>query len=86
MSDGIMKVSLKDEKGMVLTKEHGFTIEENERVLAFDVHEHPELGLLLLFGDQVFALSFWSKENLEQGVKLLKDSLEKELERRNDGA
>lgn len=86
MVDGVMKVNLKDERGMVLTQEHGFTVEEQDKVLAFDLHQHPELGTMLLFGDQVFVLKFWDDEHLEKGMRLLEDGFKKEIERRKNEA
>ena len=86
MVDGVMKVSLKDERGMILTQEHGFTIEEQGRVLGFDLYEHPQMGKMLLFGDQVFVLKFWDEEQLEKGLQLLENGFRSELERRRNAA
>ncbi len=85
MSDGNMKVSIKNENGMMLSKDYGFTIQEEQRILGFDLHEHPQLGTMILFGDQVFALKYWKSEDIEKGMKLLEDGFQKELERRKNG-
>ena len=82
---GILNVAVKTEKGHTLTREHGFTIEEeNGKVLAFDMIEHPDLGVTVLFGDQIFALRFWSDEDLDKGLTMLTTAVEKELNRRKD--
>lgn len=80
---GVMSVAVKTEKGFTLTREHGFTIEEeNGKVLAFDLLEHPDLGTTLLFGDQVFVLKFWDGEDLLKGLRMLSLAVRKELNRR----
>lgn len=69
---GKAKISLRQENGIVLTKEYGFTVqEENGNVLSFDFVEHPEMGTMLLFGNQVFALKFWKDEDLEKGIRVI---------------
>jgi hypothetical protein len=87
MEKGSLKVGLKDERGFVLTKDLGFTVEEESRVLSFDFYNSPDpaIGPALLFGDQVFLLKFWTKQNLEQGLRLLEGSIKAELERRGNG-
>lgn len=83
MSEGNLRVGVKDENGFVLTKDYGFTVEEeNGKYLAFDLHDHPELGIMLLFGQQVFSLKFWSEEDLHRGLKMLNTGFTRELERR----
>jgi hypothetical protein len=80
---GNMKVSVKTDKGMLLSKDHGFTIEEeNGNVLSFDYINHPEFGAALLFGNQVFFLKFWKDEDLQQGLETITKSFIAELERR----
>jgi hypothetical protein len=82
---GIMNVAVKTEKGFTVTREYGFTVEEeNGKVLAFDLVDHPDLGVTLLFGNQVFVLRFWTDEDLEKGVSMLTTAVEKELNRRKD--
>ena len=82
---GILNVAVKTEKGFTVTREHGFTIEEeNGKVLAFDMMEHPDLGVTILFGDQVFALRFWKDEDLEKGLKIVTTAVEREQARRKD--
>jgi hypothetical protein len=81
---GVMSVATKTEKGFTLTKNYGFTIvEENGKVLAFDLLEHPELGVTLLFGNQVFVLKFWDDADLDKGSSILLSAIQKEKERRN---
>jgi len=83
---GSMKVAVKDERGFVLSQEYGFTVEEeNGKVLAFDLVDHNDLGLSLLFGEQVFVLKFWDDEDLEKGLTLVNKALELERERRRNG-
>jgi hypothetical protein len=80
---GTMKVGLKNENGFTLTKEYGFTVqEENGSVLAFDLFEHPELGTMLLFGNQVFAMKFWSDEQLAKALNMISTSVVTEWKRR----
>ncbi len=84
-SIGSMKVSVKDERGFVLSKDYGFTVEEeNGKVLAFDLVEHPDLGPTLLFGEQVFVLKFWDDKDLEKGLTLVSKAIELERERRRN--
>lgn len=80
---GNMKVSVKTDKGMLLSKDHGFSIEEeNGNVLSFDYIHHPEFGAALLFGNQVFFLKFWRDEDLKRGLDTITKSFNAELERR----
>jgi hypothetical protein len=80
---GVMTVAVKTEKGYTLTNQYGFTVEEEHgKVLAFDLFDHPELGTTVLFGNQVFVLKFWDDADLEKGLTLVKDALEKEQEKR----
>lgn len=80
---GVMNVAVKTEKGITLTKQHGFTVEEEDgKVLAFDLLEHPELGTTLLFGNQVFVLKFWTNEDLTKGLEVFTLAMNKEIERR----
>ena len=46
--------------------------------------EHPELGITVLFGNQVFALKYWDDEDLHAGLKVISSAVEKELDRRKD--
>lgn len=80
---GVMSVAVKTEKGFTVTRDHGFTIEEeNGKVLAFDYLEHPDLGITVLFGNQVFALKFWTDEDLDKGLSMLTKAIESEKDRR----
>ncbi len=82
---GTMSVAVKTEKGFTLTREYGFTVEqENGAILAFDLLQHPELGTTILFGDQVFALKFWDNEDLYRGLKIITEGIEAEFDRRED--
>ena len=81
--DGVMSVAVKNSEGITLTKDYGFTIvEENGQVLAFDLINHPNLGITLLFGNQVFALGFWDDEHLLKGRDMVNAAVSKELSRR----
>ena len=83
--EGIMSVAVKTEKGFTLTQDYGFTVEEeNGKILAFDILEHPELGTTVLFGNQVFALKFWNDEDLHAGLRIVSLAVKKELERRKE--
>ncbi len=83
--DGVMSVAVKTERGFTLTRDYGFTVEEeNGRILAFDVLEHPDLGITVLFGNQVFALKFWNDEDLHRGIETLSQAFKKELDRRKN--
>lgn len=84
MSKGKIRVELKDERGMRLTKEHGFTIEEGDgKVLAFDLIENEDYGISLLFGDQVFFLKFWDSGDLDKAESIVKRAVFEERMRRH---
>ncbi len=83
--DAVMTVAVKTEKGFTITQDHGFTVEEEDgKVLAFDLLNHPDLGVTVLFGNQVFALKFWDDKDLHKGVDIISKAVNKELERRRD--
>jgi len=83
----VMSVAVKTEKGFTLTRDYGFTVEEeNGKVLAFDLLVHPDLGTTVLFGDQVFALKYWDEKDLHKGLQIISQAVEMELERRKDVA
>jgi len=83
--EGILSVAVKTEKGYTLTREYGFTVEEEDgKVLAFDLLEHPELGTTVLFGNQVFALRFWDEEDLSRGLRILSRAVKIEKTRRSN--
>jgi len=83
--DGVMSVAVKTEKGFTLTRDYGFTVqEENGKVLAFDLLIHPELGTTVLFGTQVLALKFWDEEDLHKGLQIISEAVKLELERRKN--
>jgi len=85
--EGVMSVAVKTEKGVTLTRDYGFTVEEeNNKVLAFDLLEHPDLGISVLFGTQVFALKFWDEKDLHKGLEIISTAFNKELERRQNAA
>ena len=84
--EGVMSVAVKTERGFTLTRDYGFTVEEEGgNILAFDLLEHPELGTTVLFGNQVFALKFWDDEDLQKGLQTISEAFNKELERRKNG-
>lgn len=83
IGDGVMAIATKTDKGYTLTQDYGFTIEEeNGKVVAFDLMEHPDLGITLLFGNQVFVLKFWDTDDLEKGLSILSQAIEMEIKRR----
>ena len=83
--EAIMSVAVKTEKGFTLTRDYGFTVEEEDgKILAFDLLVHPDLGTTVLFGDQVFALKYWDEEDLHKGLQIISQAVEMELERRKD--
>jgi hypothetical protein len=83
INKGQMRVGLKNENGFVVTKDFGFTVEEeNGAVLGFDLYEHPELGTAILFGNQVFLMRFWSDEHLEKATNIIFTAVTREKERR----
>jgi hypothetical protein len=83
---GVMSVAVKTERGFTLTRDYGFTVEEEDgKVLAFDLIDHPELGVAVLFGGQIFALRFWDEEDLHRGLQVISKAVKKELERRKNG-
>ena len=84
MTQGKAKISVQNDRGLVLTKEHGFTVEEADgKVLAFDLLETEEYGSALLFGNQVFFLKFWDDEDLDKAETIMKSAIDKERTRRN---
>ena len=85
---GELKVSLQDENGMILTKEYGFIVEESDGSLptAFDFFFHPEYGNILLINNEVMFLKFWKSDDIRKLRKLVVDTTDKELGRRNESA
>ena len=82
---GKINVEIKDENGMALTKEHGFTVtEESNKVLSFDKIDREDYGTVLLFGDQVYFVKFWDDADIERALALTKEVFEGELERRRN--
>ncbi len=83
MVEGSMKIELKDERGMTLTEEHGFTVEEADgKVLAFDLITTEEHGVSLLFGNQIFFLKYWDEEDLTKAESVVKRAIHDERLRR----
>jgi len=79
-----MKVSVKTDRGLVLSQEHGFTVEEADgKVLGFDIIETEEHGTTLLFGDQVFFLKFWDDEDLNKAENIIKRAVFRERMKRH---
>lgn len=84
--EGNLKIGIKEEGGMLLTENHGFTIqEEANKVLSFDKYWHDEYGSVLLFGDQVYFIKFWDTDDLIKARNLLNSVIDGELERRGYG-
>lgn len=84
MVEGTMNVELKEDRGLTLTKQYGFTVKEtDDKVLAFDLIETAEYGVALLFGDQVFFLKFWDNEDLTKAESIVKRAIHEERLRRN---
>ena len=82
---GTMKVELRHDNGMTLTKEHGFTIEEEPgKVLSFDLIAHPEYGYILLFANAVGLVTHWSTGQLEEARNIVNKAVDLELARRKD--
>ena len=82
---GTMKVELKTEDGMTLTKEHGFTIEEEPgKVLSFDLIAHPEYGYILLFANAVGLITHWNNQQLEEAKNIVNKAVDLELARRKE--
>ena len=84
MVQGKVKVAVKTERGLTLTKEHGFTIEEVEgKVLGFDIMETEDYGTSLLFGEQIFFLKFWDDEDLDRAESIVRRAIFRERLRRH---
>ena len=84
MPQGKAKIQVKTDRGLVLTKEHGFTVEEADgKVLGFDIVETEEYGGALLFGDQIFFLKFWDDDDLNKAEAIVQRAVLKERTRRN---
>ncbi len=84
MAQGKAKVNIKTDRGLTLTKEHGFTVEEADgKVLGFDIVETEEYGTALLFGDQIFFLKFWDEDDLVKAECIVKRAIFQERIRRN---
>ncbi len=84
MVQGKIKVAVKTERGLTLTKEHGFTVEEVQgKVLGFDIMETEEYGTSLLFGEQIFFLKFWEDEDLDRAESIVRRAIFRERLRRH---
>ena len=84
MVQGKVKVAVKTERGLTLTKEHGFTVEEVEgKVLGFDIMETEEYGTSLLFGEQIFFLKFWDDTDLDRAESIVQRAIFRERLRRH---
>ena len=85
MVEGTMKVHLKTERGMALTQEHGFTVEEADgKVLGFDLINTEDHGISLLFGNQIFFLKYWDAEDLVKAELVVKRAIHEERLRRGN--
>ena len=84
---GNLNIVAKTERGFTISRDYGFTVEEeNGKVLAFDMVEHPDLGVSVLFGNQVFALKFWDEGDLAKGLQIISKAVELERKRRKEVA
>jgi len=84
MVQGKVKVAVKTERGLTLTKEHGFTVEEVQgKVLGFDIMETEEYGTSLLFGEQIFFLKFWDDTDLDRAESIVQRAIFRERLRRH---
>lgn len=84
MTQGKVKVTVKTDRGLQLTKEHGFTVEEADgKVLGFDIMETEEYGTSLLFGNQIFFLKFWDNEDLDKAESIVRRAIFRERIKRN---
>lgn len=84
MPQGKAKVNIKTDRGLALTKEHGFTVEEADgKVLGFDIVETEEYGTALLFGEQIFFLKFWDEDDLVKAECIVQRAIFQERLRRN---
>ncbi len=84
MVQGKVKVAVKTDRGLILTKEHGFTVEEADgKVLGFDIMETEEYGTSLLFGEQIFFLKFWDDTDLDRAESIVQRAIFRERLRRH---
>jgi len=84
MVQGRVKVAVKTDRGLILTKEHGFTVEEADgKVLGFDIMETEEYGTSLLFGEQIFFLKFWDDTDLDRAESIVQRAIFRERLRRH---
>jgi len=80
---GKMKVSVEDSAGIILTKEYGFTVEEDQNGISFDYFDHPEYGKMLLLNQDIFFLKFWKTEDIKRLQRLINDATNEELIKRD---
>ena len=84
MTQGKVKVAVKTDRGLTLTKEHGFTVEEADgKVLGFDLMETADYGTTLLFGEQILFLKFWDDEDLDRAENIVKRAIFRERTKRH---
>ena len=85
VSKGTYTTGEQDEEGnKMVTTERGFTFtEETGQELAFDVSEVDGAGTALLFGNQVFFLSYWTDAQLDKALKEFSLAINKERAKRN---
>jgi hypothetical protein len=73
------------DEGTTVTTEKGFTFtQETGEELAFDVHDLDGPGTALLFGNQIFFLSFWTDEQLDKASTAFAEAVRMEKGKRND--
>ena len=76
---------VESEEGTIITTEKGFTFtQENGQELAFDLHDMDGPGTALLFGNQIFFLSFWTDEQLDMASNVFAEAVRMEKGKRND--
>ena len=82
---GTYIAGVENDDGTIVTTERGFTFEqENGQKLGFDLHEIDGAGTALLFGNQIFFLSYWTDEQLDKASEVFASAIQKEKEKRDD--
>ncbi len=81
---GVFSKEKLDKDGIVLTKDFGFLVKEENKVLAFDRIDNSEYGRVILFGDQVFFLKFWDIDDLRNALSLVTSTLSEEIQSREE--
>jgi hypothetical protein len=83
--EGTYTSRVETDEGETIVTSKGFTFtQESGQELAFDVHDIDGAGTALLFGDQIFFLSYWTDEQLDRSSEIFNLAIKKEKERRNE--